>query len=405
MTNNDPRHWMKVELQQLQQISQFRTLTPTRYPSQQEGQIEQKGRMLINLASNDYLGLSRELDADLLANWQQEAEDWNGTVRTGSGASRLIAGEDPVYARFEEEFARFKGTQRCLFFSSGYMANIGIISALMGRHDLVFSDRLNHASMIDGITLSRAQHIRYRHRDMDHLEQLLKQADPNKRKLIVTDTVFSMDGSIAPLQEIVALKERYGALLMVDEAHSGGIFGEQGQGLCHALGLGEQADIQMGTFSKAYGAYGAYAAGDSLLIDYLINKSRSFIYTTALPSMMLMAVRSSWQRSVNEGWRRKTLRQHAAWFRRELQEAGLDTGQSECQIVPLIIGGNEKALRFSEVLQQEGIAAVAVRPPTVPEGSARIRFSLTAALSREQLADAASKIKHIGGSLGIPSES
>ncbi len=399
MSKRERWQWMREELERMQQRSQLRTLHPAAVS--EDGWIVRDGGKMLNLASNHYLGLEQRLDAGLLERFEREAAEIGGSVRTGAGASRLIVGDDPVFSRFEREFARFKGTESCLLFSSGYMANVGVISSLVGRHDLVFSDRLNHASIIDGITLSRAEHIRYRHRDMDHLESLLRKADPHKRKLIVTDSVFSMDGSIAPLKELAALKNRYGAMLMVDEAHSGGIFGTNGEGLTHALGLTGDVDIQMGTFSKAYGAYGAYVAGDAILIDYLVNKARSFIYTTALPPVVIMAIRHNWRIVREEGWRREQLREKSAWFRTQLQKAGFHTGESECQIVPVVVGDNERTLRFGETLRQAGIAAVAIRPPTVPEGTARIRFTLMSTHRYEDLEWAVRTIAEAGRRLGI----
>lgn len=375
--------WMHTELESLKERAQFRSLVDSE--PQGQGWLLRDGRRMLNLASNDYLGLQQRSGI---------ADAW-----MGAAASRLIVGNNPVYGRFEEEFARFKGTESCLLFSSGYMANVGVIPSLMGRHDVVFSDRLNHASIVDGIVLSRAEHVRYRHRDLDHLETLLRKADTGSKKLIVTDSVFSMDGSIAPLRELVELKDRYGAMLMVDEAHSGGLYGEQGQGLVHELGLTERVEIQMGTFSKAYGGYGAYIAGDEVLKQYLVNKARSFIYTTALPPAVIESVRLNWLQARKEEWRRKELSRKAVWFREALRQRGFDTGESESHIVPLLLGSNERTVRFSEKLQQAGIAAVAIRPPTVPEGTARIRFTLMATHRDEDLQWAVEQIDRAGREL------
>ncbi|GCL72425.1 8-amino-7-oxononanoate synthase [Paenibacillus naphthalenovorans] len=375
--------WMHTELESLKERAQFRSLVDSE--PQGQGWLLRDGRRMLNLASNDYLGLQQRSGF---------ADAW-----LGAAASRLIVGNNPVYGRFEEEFARFKGTESCLLFSSGYMANVGVIPSLMGRHDVVFSDRLNHASIVDGIVLSRAEHVRYRHRDLDHLETLLRKADTGSKKLIVTDSVFSMDGSIAPLRELVELKDRYGAMLMVDEAHSGGLYGEQGQGLVHELGLTERVEIQMGTFSKAYGGYGAYIAGDEVLKQYLVNKARSFIYTTALPPAVIESVRLNWLQARKEEWRRKELSRKAVWFREALRQRGFDTGESESHIVPLLLGSNERTVRFSEKLQQAGIAAVAIRPPTVPEGTARIRFTLMATHRDEDLQWAVEQIDRAGREL------
>lgn len=382
--------WIAEELEQLQAQHLSRELVPTRLLT--DGMLERNGQRMLNLASNDYLGLASE---GLASTFDRPL------LRSGSGASRLIAGHDPTYVQLESELAAYKETERALIFSSGYMANAGLIPALVGRQDVVFSDRLNHASIVDGIQLSRAKHARYRHRDLDQLEAQLKQAPQSSRKLIVTDTLFSMDGTCAPLQELVVLKQRYGALLMVDEAHSGGVYGTEGQGLVHAMGLAAEVDIQMGTFSKAYGCCGAYVAGDDILIRYLVNRARTFVFNTALPPMVVEAIYTQWQRSVQEGWRRERLQSNARVFRAELEAAGWNTGGSESQIIPIIIGDNACALSFSKALQEAGIAAVAIRPPTVPDGTARIRFTIMATHQMDQLQQAAAAINTIGKQMGM----
>lgn len=430
--------WMRDELDRLKEEGVYRSLTDSAAAGE-DGWIWRNGVRMLNLASNHYLGLSHRLDEAALARWAVFAREVHagigiGTaadidadtgygaaselnadagertavaflgeaaIRTGATASRLIVGGDPALSRFEREFASFKGTQSCLLFGSGYTANVGIIGALVGRSDIVFSDKLNHASIVDGAVLSRAELFRYRSRDMDHLESLLRKAGPSKRKLIVTDSVFSMDGSVAPLARLVELKERYGTMLMVDEAHSGGVFGAQGEGLAHALGLTGRIDVLMGTFSKAYGCYGAYAAGDALLIEYLINKARSLIFSTALPPMVVHAIRDQWNAVRRDGWRRERLLRHAERLRTQLQAAGFDTGDSECHIVPVIVGSNERAVAFGRRLQEEGVAAVPIRPPTVPEGTARIRFTPMATHREEDLRAAVDTITAVGRELGV----
>jgi 8-amino-7-oxononanoate synthase len=249
---------------------------------------------------------------------------------------------------------------------------------------------------VDGILLSRAKHVRFRHRDLDQLEHQLLKAPKGCRKLLITDALFSMDGTMAPLQELVFLKDKYGAMLMVDEAHSGGIYGEAGQGLVHAMHLQDQVEIQMGTFSKAYGGCGAYIAGDAVLTTYLVNRARTLIYNTALPPMVLHAVRTNWIRAQAESWRREQLVHRAHKFRTDLQAAGFHTGDSESHIIPLIIGDNARAAAFSQALQDVGIASVAIRPPTVPEGSARLRFTVMAAHREEDLCWAVERITAAG---------
>lgn len=381
--------WLQEELDRLERDHLLRKLVPS--ISQPQGWMERGGRRMLNLASNDYLGLATE---GLVAG--THVEPGLNNRQSGAGASRLIVGNDPIYEQFEHELAAFKGTESALIFSSGYMANTGVIPALVGRNDVVYSDRLNHASIVDGILLSRAKHVRFKHRDLDQLEHQLQKAPKGCRKLLITDALFSMDGTIAPLQELVYLKEKYGAMLMVDEAHSGGIYGEAGQGLVHALNLQDQVEVQMGTFSKAYGGCGAYIAGDAVLTAYLVNRARTLIYNTALPPMVLHTVHANWLRAQQEKWRREQLIHQAAQFRKALQAVAFHTGESDSQIIPLMIGDNAQAVAFSEALQAVGIAAVAIRPPTVPAGEARIRFTVMATHREEDLGWAIEQITAVG---------
>jgi 8-amino-7-oxononanoate synthase len=384
---------MKEELLHIEKKAQRRRLHSIDFLK--ESSIIMNGRKLLNLASNNYLGLAgdeRLIEASIRA-----AREYGA----GSTASRLIVGNYSLYEHVETELARWKGTEAALIFNSGYTANVGIISTLVGRNDIVFSDKWNHASIIDGIILSRAEMKRYQHNDLDHLEAHLKKAPLHKRKLIVTDTVFSMDGDIAPLKGLVELKEKYGAILMVDEAHSSGVYGEGGEGLVHDLRLQEQVDVQMGTFSKALGSFGAYVTGKQWLIDYFVNKMRSFIFTTALPPAVLGSIQAAIHIVQQETERRKQLHEYSKYFRTKLRDLGFNIGTSVTQIVPVMIGSNELTVQFSERLQERGIAAVAIRPPTVPEGTARIRFSLMATLTKDELDWAINEIATIGQEMGI----
>jgi 8-amino-7-oxononanoate synthase len=384
---------MKEELLHIEKKAQRRRLHSIDFLN--NSSIIMNSRNLLNLASNNYLGLAgdeRLIEASIRA-----AREYGA----GSTASRLIVGNYSLYEHVETELARWKGTEAALIFNSGYTANVGIISTLVGRNDLVFSDKWNHASIIDGIILSRAEMKRYQHNDLDHLEALLNKAPLHKRKLIVTDTVFSMDGDIAPLKGLVELKEKYGAILMVDEAHSSGVYGEGGEGLVHDLRLQEQVDVQMGTFSKALGSFGAYVTGKQWLIDYFVNKMRSFIFTTALPPAVLGSIQAAIHIVQQETARREQLHEYSQYFRTKLRDLGFNIGTSVTQIVPVIIGSNELTVQFSERLQERGIAAVAIRPPTVPEGTARIRFSLMATLTKDELDWAINEIAAIGQEMGI----
>ncbi|SFA51937.1 8-amino-7-oxononanoate synthase [Parageobacillus thermantarcticus] len=380
-------------LQQLEQKTQKRSLKNVSFCN--GSWIVMNGRKLLNLASNDYLGLASD-ERLIEAGCQAMC-----TYGAGATASRLIVGNYELYAKAEAALKNWKKKEAALIFNSGYTANLGIIAALIGRDDIVFSDWLNHASIIDGIRLSGAERYRYYHNDLDHLESLLKQASPHKRKLIVTDSIFSMDGDMAQLEGLVTLKKRYNAILMVDEAHSSGLYGERGEGLVHHLHLQDQVDIQMGTFSKALGSFGAYVVGEQWLVDYLINTMRSFIFTTALPPAVLGTIEKAIEIVQNEQAKRQTLQAHSCYFRDELQKLGFNVGKSTTHIVPIIIGSNEQTVQMSERLQEYGIAAVAIRPPTVPEGTSRIRFSLTAALAKEEIDWALERIARAGKEMGL----
>jgi 8-amino-7-oxononanoate synthase len=388
-------NWMEKELELLHDASLERFLRNSAPAPQCPGYTVREERLLLNLASNDYLGLAQH-PAII-----EKMRETLLTEGSGSGASRLVTGNRLPYGDLEEELSDWQKSEAALVFANGYMANSGVISALVGRNDVVFSDQLNHASIVDGIVLSRAEHARYRHNDMEHLEALLSKHRDKRRKLIVTDAVFSMDGDAAPLGKLAALKREYGTMLMVDEAHSGGIYGERGQGLCYELGLQHEVDIHMGTFSKSFGVYGAYVCGSRTLIHWLINKSRPLMYSTALPPSLVTGISTSLALVQADHWRRERLFSLSAMFRSSLLHAGFNVGKGNSPIVPVIIGDNEAALRFSKALECKGIEAVAIRPPTVPDGTARIRFSLSAAHTEKELIDAVAIICTIGQELGV----
>jgi 8-amino-7-oxononanoate synthase len=351
--------------------------------------VEREGRRLVNLSSNNYLGLAGHPAV-------QAAMAQAAARGAGSTASRLVVGTDSETLALEEELAAWKGTEAALLFGSGYLANVGVLSALLGRGDAVFSDQLNHASIIDGIRLSGAAPHRYDHADAEHLTFLLGRAGDAERKLIVTETVFSMDGDIAPLQEIADLAERYGAALVLDEAHATGVFGSEGQGLAQELGVGERVDLIVGTLGKAFGVYGAYVAGRRAWIDYLVSTCRPFLFTTALPPAVVGGVRAALGLVREAGAARSALLRQAESFRARLVELDFDTRGSTTQIVPVVVGENERALAFARALEERGVLAVAIRPPTVPAGTARIRFSLTSAHTAENLDSALAAIEVAG---------
>jgi 8-amino-7-oxononanoate synthase len=389
--------WMEQELEKLAGQALERSLRDCAAVYGRAGYVLRGDRMLLNLSSNDYLGLAQH---PAIAEAMRDALLSEGA---GAGASRLVTGSRSPFHRLEESLASWQQCGSALVFPNGYMANSGVISALVGRGDVVLSDRLNHASIVDGITLSRAEHARYRHNNMNDLERLLDKHRDARRMLIVTDTIFSMDGDSAPITELVKLKREYGAMLMVDEAHSGGVYGEQGVGLCRALGVQDDIDVHMGTFSKAFGVYGAYVCGSPTLIRWLTNKVRPLIYSTAMPPSVAAGVLAALEivQSAEGENRRRRLLAASSRFRSTLADAGFRVGEGDSPIVPLIVGDNVTALRFSAALETEGIAAVAIRPPTVPAGTARIRFSLSAAHTDEELDDAALRICDIGQQLGV----
>ncbi|MBF0386606.1 MAG: 8-amino-7-oxononanoate synthase [Candidatus Omnitrophica bacterium] len=348
--------------------------------SQQGRKILLDGRWVLNFCSNDYLGLAAD---PRLAEAVSRAMSGRGF---GAGASRLVCGDFDEHAALEADIASFKKTEAALLFSSGYMANAGIIQALVGRDDEVFSDRLNHASIVDGIILSRAVMKRYPHNDMAALEALLAAGTTARRKLIVTDTIFSMDGDVAPLAELVVLARRYGAWLMVDEAHAFGLFGATGAGLAEETGTAGEIDVQMGTLSKAVGSFGAYAAGSQVLVDHLWNNARSVIYTTALPPAVAAASREAVRIMRAEPQRRQRVLASAAFLRSALRSLGLEVPAGCTPIIPVQLGSAKRALTWSRALLDKGIFVSAIRPPTVPAGTARLRVTVTAAHTDDDLA-------------------
>ena len=368
---------IELYLQERQKSNLLRSLHPASF--RKEGKIYFKGRELFDFSSNDYLGLAGHSEL------KQAAEEAIEEVGTSSSASRLLSGDLEIHHRLEERVARFKGKESALVFNSGYQANVGIISSLCKRGDVIFSDRLNHASIIDGILLSGTKFFRFLHNDPNHLEHLLKKyRDKFRNCLIVTETIFSMDGDRSPLKEIASLKEKYNCMIIVDEAHATGIFGKEGSGVVEEEGLANRIDLIMGTFGKALGSFGAYVAASKKIIEYLINTCRSFIYSTALPPSVVAANLASLELVRKEPFRRETLLANASYFRKELMEKGLKVKGSS-QIVPLTIGDIDETIRLCTKLQERGYWVLPIRPPTVPVGESRIRFSLTYHHSQEVL--------------------
>ena len=361
------------------------------------GHVIVDGKEALLLCSNNYLGLAEHPTLKRAA--QRAVERWG----TSSGASRLVSGTMALHRYLEERISSFKGTEAALAFNSGYAANTGIISALAGRGDLIFSDRLNHASIVDGALLSRATLVRYPHNDPAALRQTLERHQTKGLRLIVTDGVFSMDGDLARLKELVTLKKEFGTLLMVDDAHGAGVLGETGRGSAEHCGAMADIDIHMGTLGKGFGSFGAYATASREIIDWLVNSARSFIFSTSLPPAVLAASLAAFDivDSAEGTELRRRLAINTGYFRNSLRTAGFDTLGSESQIVPILVGDAERTMTFSRLLLEQGVYVQGIRPPTVPTGASRLRCTLMATHTCEDLERAISTIIEVGESLGV----
>jgi len=337
------------------------------------------GTPFLCFSSNNYLGLAND---PRLAAAAKGALDEYGV---GAGASRLVSGNQRIHRELERRVAQLKSTDAAIVFPTGYMANVGTIAALVGEGDAVIMDRLNHASIIDGARLSRAKLVVYSHCDLGSLEQALTRARTFRRRLVVTDTLFSMDGDIAPLHEIALLAKRYNAMVMADDAHATGVLGEHGRGALEHGGCEGEIDVVMGTLSKALGCLGGFVAGERRLIDYLRNTARSFIYTTALPAAMCAAAIAAIDIVEDEPERRRVLRDTVAVFKAGLREKGYAADHTPAPIVPIILGDPARAMDKARELYANEIFVPAIRPPTVPKGTSRLRVSLMAGHTRDDV--------------------
>ncbi|HVY54153.1 MAG TPA: 8-amino-7-oxononanoate synthase [Thermodesulfobacteriota bacterium] len=391
---NKTLDWIENDLAHIRDKKLFRVLTEL--GTGQSPEITVDGKRYILLASNSYLGLS--IDPGVVGAARLALEKYG----TGSGGSRLVSGSTDLHRELEERIASFKSTESAIIFSSGYLANIGTISSLVGEGDTVYSDELNHASIIDGCRLSRADIRIYKHLDYGRLESLLA-ADKGKggKKLIVTDTVFSMDGDLAHLPSLVGLSQSYGCMLMVDEAHATGVLGKRGSGATEHFGVEDDVPLVMGTLSKAVGSLGGYIAGSRKLTDFIRNRVRSYIFDTSLPAASLAASIAAIDIIEKEPSRREHLWRLIEIFKHGIDEIGLTVLPSDSAIVPVLVGDAEPALRFAAALRESGVYTPAVRPPSVPEGKCRIRATLMAAHTDEHVRLALSAFKSAAEKCGM----
>lgn len=376
----DPLHWIEEELKLIHDKKLFRVLTEIQ--SGQSPEIVIEGKRYILLASNNYLGLTT--DPKVKESAQRALEKYG----TGSGGSRLVSGSTDLHRQLEERIAAFKKTEAAILFSSGYLANVGAISALVGPGDVIYSDELNHASIIDGCRLSHAEIKIYKHRDVENLNSLLVQNNSRNKKLIFTDTIFSMDGDLAPLPDLVEISEKYGCMLMIDEAHATGVLGKRGSGATEHFGVEDRVPIVIGTLSKVVGSLGGYVAGSRKLIDFLRNRARTYIFDTSLPASSLAASLAAIDIIEFEPERREYLWRLINGFKSGLENIGLEILPSHSAVVPVLIGEAQPTLEFARLLRENGVFTPAVRPPSVPSGKCRIRATLMATHKEEHIESA-----------------
>jgi 8-amino-7-oxononanoate synthase len=377
------RAWAEEEVAALASVGLLRSLEPLASPQGPTVRIGQQ--VLLNFSSNDYLGLAAH--PTVVAAARAALEQWG----MGTGASRLVVGDTLAHRALETRLCSFEDAEAVLLFNSGYSANLGLIPALVGGMDAVFSDALNHASLVDGCRLSRARVQVYPHADVPGLAGLLRQTTA-RRKLVVTDSVFSMDGDVAPLAELVAVCRSAGAALLVDEAHATGVLGQRGAGLCEALGLTREVDVRMGTLGKALGAFGAYAATSAPVASLLLNRARSVVFSTALPATVCAAAVAALDVLAAEPDLRPRLWRNIHRFSEGLLALGHPARPSSA-IFPVVLGAPERALAATAFLRERGILVKAIRPPTVPQGTSRLRFALSAAHTPAQLEEALSGLE------------
>ncbi|QHE52272.1 glycine C-acetyltransferase [Pontibacillus sp. HMF3514] len=384
---------LQEELNQMKDEGTFRELIPLE--SAQGSRVTIKGKDVIQLSSNNYLGLTNH------PRMKEAAEKAIEEYGVGTGSVRTIAGTLSMHEEYERKLAKFKHTEAALVFQSGFTTNQGVLSSMLNDQDVVISDELNHASIIDGIRLTKAARKIYKHVDMESLEEALKASSEYRTRLVVTDGVFSMDGNIAPLPEIVELAEKYDALIMVDDAHASGVLGENGRGTVNHFGLDGRVHIQVGTLSKAIGVLGGYVATSQTLKEYLIHKGRPFLFSTSHPPAVTAACDAAIDVLLEEPELIQKLWDNTKFFKDGLTKLGFDTGISKTPITPVMIGDDALTHKFSDELFKEGVFAQGIVFPTVPKGKARIRTIVTAEHSKEELQEALDAFERAGKNLGI----
>ncbi|WP_210610014.1 glycine C-acetyltransferase [Priestia flexa] len=385
--------FLDQELQEMKKAGTFRNLIPIE--SEQGSKVQINGQTLIQLSSNNYLGLTSHPKMKSAA---IEAVQKYGA---GTGSVRTIAGTFSMHEALEKKLAKFKHTEAALVFQSGFTTNQGVLSSILTNEDVVISDELNHASIIDGIRLTKAARKVYKHVNMEDLERALKESKDYRKRIIVTDGVFSMDGNIAPLPKIVELAEQYDALVMVDDAHASGVLGENGRGTVNHFGLDGRVHIQVGTLSKAVGVLGGYIASSQTLIDYLIHKGRPFLFSTSHPPAVTAACSAAIDVLLEEPELIETLWENTAFFKKGLSELGFDIGYSETPVTPVIIGDEVLTHKFSEKLAKAGVFAQGIAFPTVAKGKARIRTIVTAQHTKDELTAALAAFEKVGKELKV----
>ncbi len=389
-----PLGYISEELQKLRDQGLYQKLRVLEGEQLPVAQFE--GQQVINLSSNNYLGLNTH------PRLREAALEATRRYGVGSGAVRSIAGTMRIHLELEEKIARFKNTEACVVFQSGFAANAGTVAAVLGRSDIVISDELNHASIIDGCRLSRAEIRVFPHKDMSAAEKLLREAQAQPgRKLLTTDGVFSMDGDVAPLPQLCELAERYGAIMMVDDAHASGVMGRNGRGTIDHFGMHGRVDIQVGTLSKAIGALGGYVCGSRDLIEFLYHRARPFLFSTSHPPAVAASCIAAFEVLEQEPERIERLWENARFFKQGLEKSGFNTGLSQTPITPVIVGPAQLAHTLSRRLFEEGVFAQSIGYPTVPEGKARVRTIVCATHTRADLEQALEVFSRVGRELAI----